>query len=123
MNNDFDPSDKPKAPPQPISAEEFDAMFDAGEDVSAYIDWDKGAMVAPGELSPGQKLSMQMLAASRGAEKVKFQAVEKEQSLNISLPLWAFEQLQSEAHRQGVSQEELARFLIVQRLDKAKIFS
>ena len=122
MNNDSDPNDEPKTL-QPISAEEFDAMFDAGDDVSAYIDWDKGVMVAPGELSPGQKLSMQILAASGSAEAGSPQAVHEEQSLSISLPLWAFDQLQNEANRQGISQEKLAQILIVQRLDKAKVFS
>ena len=30
-----------KQMPKEISAEEFDRMFDAGEDISAYVDWDK----------------------------------------------------------------------------------
>ena len=120
MNNDSNPSGEPKAP-RPISAEEFDAMFDAGEDVSAYIDWDKGVMVEPGELSPGQKLSLQTFAVSGSIEMGGAEAAEMEQPLSIALPSWAFDQLQDEAERQGVSQEKLAQLLIIQRLDKAKV--
>lgn len=33
--------------PKPISAEEFDAKFDAGEDISEHLDWDNARWVPP----------------------------------------------------------------------------
>ena len=123
MNNDSTRKDESKVPVKAINAEEFDAMFDAGEDVSAYIDWDKGVMVAPGELSPGQKLSIQRYAEDEGTEHTDVPTSAEKYSLSVSLPPWAFNRLQSEAAHQGISQEKLAQLLIVQRLDKEKVLS
>ena len=36
---------KVKQAPKAISAEEFDRAFDDGEDISAYVDWDKAAHI------------------------------------------------------------------------------
>ena len=33
--------------PPPITAEEFDRRFDAGEDISQYVDWDSTEFIEP----------------------------------------------------------------------------
>ena len=106
-----------------ITAEEFDAKFDAGEDISDYIDWDSGVMVMPGELSPGQKRSIEMLAEAENPPPGENATNEEPPLLHVTLPLWAYDQLKSEATRQGISQEDLAQRLIVQRLDQQKVSS
>ena len=109
--------------PLSITPEEFDAKFDAGEDISDYIDWNSGAAIVPGELSPGQKRSIEMLAEAESTPPGGNTTVEDSQSLRVSLPSWAYDQLKSEAICQGVSQEAMAQILILQRLDKRKVSS
>ena len=124
MNMTPESSDKRAAErPLSITAEEFDAKFDAGEDISDYIDWDSGVMVMPGELSPGQKRSIEMLAEAKNLPSGEAATNEKPPLLHVTLPLWAYDQLKSEATRQGISQEDLAQRLIVQRLDQQKVSS
>ena len=124
MNMTPESSDKQAAGrPLSITAEEFDAKFDAGEDISDYIDWDSGVMVMPGELSPGQKRSIEMLAEAENSQSGGNGTNEEPLLLHVTLPLWAYDQLTSAATRQEISQEDLAQLLIVQRLDKQKFSS
>ena len=124
MNMIPESSDKRAAGrPVSITAEEFDAKFDAGEDISDYIDWDSGVMVMPGELSPGQKRSMEMLAEAENSPSGGNGTDEEPLLLRVTLPLWAYDQLKREATRQGISQEDLAQLLILQRLDQQKVSS
>ena len=106
----------------PISTEEFDAKFDAGEDISPYLDWDKGVLVEPGELSPGQKLAMieaklnellvdETLPESSLPERVDF---------NLSVPRGLLLKIGSEAVRLGVSRGKLVESWIEERVGEQK---
>jgi hypothetical protein len=72
-----------------ISAAEFDALFDAGEDISEYVDWDRS-------YRPGH-----------------------EQLIEVALPNAVVEQLDDVAAREGLSRKALLNRLISQSLPKA----
>ncbi|WP_207791505.1 type II toxin-antitoxin system BrnA family antitoxin [Sandaracinobacteroides saxicola] len=76
------------AKPKPISAEEFDRMFDDGEDIDAYIDWSKATR-------PG-------LVPKR---------------VNVDFPSHAVAQLDREARRRGVTRQALIKMWITDKLD------
>ena len=70
--------------PKPtISAEEFDRRFDAGEDVSAFVDWDKPRR-------PN-------LEAKR---------------VNVDFPAWMVEALDKEAEKIGITRQALIKTVI-----------
>lgn len=122
MNNDSNPKTGRHQPLPPISAEEFDAKFDAGEDVSGYFDWDKAVMVEPGELSPGQKLSLTKMMLDdllKSGDLPPFSPSEQEQ-ISVSLSPLAFVQVGQEAARRHVSREELVESWIEQKLEEHK---
>ncbi|MFM9979077.1 MAG: type II toxin-antitoxin system BrnA family antitoxin [Sphingomonadaceae bacterium] len=73
-----------------ISATEFDARFDAGEDMSDYIDWSSAQR--PG-LDP--------------------------QPVELECPEWMVARLDREAKRRGVSRQALIRMWLTDRLDAA----
>ena len=66
--------------PPPITAEEFDRRFDAGEDISAYIDWDSTEMVEP-----------------------------EVQRIELELPEWVVASLDETAAKLGTTREALIR--------------
>jgi hypothetical protein len=70
-----------------MKAGEFDAAFDAGQDVSAAVDWS---------------------AARRANEEMR--------SVSVDLPDWMVEALYREARHLGVTREELIRVWIGERL-------
>lgn len=70
-----------------MKAWEFDAAFDAGQDVSAAVDWS---------------------AARRANEEMR--------SVSVDLPDWMVEALDREARGRGVTREELIRVWIGERL-------
>ena len=61
---------------QQLSAEEFDRRFEAGEDISAHVDW----------------------AAARRPNK-------QTQRVNVDFPTWMVEALDTEARHLGVSRQ------------------
>ncbi len=73
-----------------MKASEFDRKFDAGEDVSADVDWSKARR-------PN-------LALKR---------------VNIDFPAWVVEALDREAERLGVTRQALVKLWIAERLDRA----
>ena len=73
-----------------VSAREFDARFDAGEDISDFVDWSK--MRRPG----------------REVRRV-----------NIDFPNWVVEALDPEAERLGVTRQALVKLWIAERLGRA----
>lgn len=73
-----------------ISATEFDAKFDAGEDVSDYMDWDN----------------------------VRRPGLEKKR-VNIDFTDAMVRRLDSEAQRRGVTRQALIKMWIADRLDQA----
>ena len=70
-----------------ISTDEFDRRFDDGEDISAYVDWDKSHR--PG-LEPKR--------------------------VNVDFPTWVVEGLDREARRLGVTRQALIKLWIAERL-------
>jgi hypothetical protein len=66
---------------------EFDAAFDAGEDVSATIDWSKAKR-------PNQEL----------------------RRVNVDFPAWVVEGLDKEARHLGVTRQSLVKMWIAERL-------
>ena len=73
-----------------MKASEFDRKFDAGEDVSADVDWSKARC-------PN-------LALKR---------------VNVDFPAWVVEALDREAERLGVTGQALVKLWIAERLDRA----
>jgi len=73
-----------------ISAKEFDAKFDAGEDISQFVDWSKMRR-------PGREI----------------------RRVNVDFPVWVVEALDREARRLGVTRQALVKLWIAERLGKA----
>lgn len=66
--------------PTPISAEEFDRRFDAGEDMSAYFDWENAEIIEP-----------------------------EVQKIELELPEWVIASLDEAAAKLGTTREALLR--------------
>ena len=73
-----------------ISSREFDEKFDAGEDVSDFVDWSK---------------------ARRPNREVR--------RVNVDFPAWVVEALDREAARLGVTRQALVKLWIAERLERA----
>jgi len=73
-----------------ISAKEFDAKFDAGDDISAFVDWSKTRR-------PGRET----------------------RRVNVDFPGWVVEALDREAERLGVTRQALVKLWIAERIDRA----
>ncbi len=73
-----------------ISANEFEAKFDAGEDISEFVDWSKTRR-------PGRET----------------------RRVNVDFPAWVVEALDREASRLGVTRQALVKLWIAERLGKA----
>lgn len=82
--------------PKPITAEEFDAKFDAGEDISEYLDFENVRVFAPGEND----------ALDLAPQKV-----------NVDFPSWVVSALDREASRIGIARQALIKTWIVERLE------
>ena len=73
-----------------MKAKRFDEKFDAGEDVSQFIDRSKARR-------PGHE----------------------QKRVNVDFPVWMIESLDREASRLGVARQSLIKMLIAKHLDKA----
>ena len=73
-----------------MKARELDAKFDAGEDVSAEIDWTQARR-------PNLELKR----------------------VNVDFPTWVVEALDREARRLGVTRQALVKMWIAERLERA----
>lgn len=71
-----------------ISASEFDRKFDAGEDVSEYLDWSK---------------------ASRPNLEPK--------RVNVDFPAWMVHSIDTEARRLGVTRQSLIKLWMADKLE------
>ena len=71
-----------------IKAHDFDAKFDAGEDISAYLDLAKARR-------PGRE----------------------QRRVNVDLPVWMIDSLDREAERLGVTRQSVIKFWLAQRLE------
>lgn len=76
--------------PQKVSVEEFDRMFDDGEDIDHLIDW--SSMTRPG------------LMAKR---------------VNVDMPAHMVARLDDHAKRRGVTRQALIKMWLADRLDSA----
>ena len=70
-----------------ITAAEFDAKFDNGEDISAYVNWSKARR-------PNQE----------------------PRRVNVDFPAWVVQGLDREAGRLGVTRQSLIKMWIAERL-------
>lgn len=70
-----------------IKAEDLDEKFDAGEDISQYLNWDK--------------------AARPGLEQRR---------VNVDLPIWMINSLDIEAKRVGVTRQSVVKVWLAERL-------
>lgn len=70
-----------------IKAKDFDAKFDAGEDIDAHVDWGKAKVVAPNS-----------------------------QSVNIDFPKWLVKSVDKEAARLGITRQALIKVWIAEKL-------
>jgi len=77
-----------------IKAEEFDRMFDEGEDVTQYLDTDKAMSI----------------------EEFKEKLKQKTETIDIDLPVEIVQKIDSEANKIGVARQALIKVWIVERL-------
>ncbi|GAB6059131.1 type II toxin-antitoxin system BrnA family antitoxin [Desulfonatronum parangueonense] len=75
-----------------ISAEELDAKFDAGEDVSEHLEVSKG-------FRPGWE----------------------QKRVNVDLPVWMIDQLDTQARRIGVTRQSIVKVWLSERLKAEQI--
>jgi hypothetical protein len=73
-----------------MKAKRFDEKFDAGEDVSQFIDRSKARR-------PGHE----------------------QKRVNVDFPVWMIESLDREASRLGIARQSLIKMLIAKHLDQA----
>jgi hypothetical protein len=73
-----------------MKAKRFDEKFDAGEDVSKFLDRSKARR-------PGHE----------------------QKRVNVDFPVWMIESLDREASRLGVARQSLIKMLIAKHLDQA----
>ncbi len=78
---------------QTISAKEFDVRFDDGQDVSAFLDWDRAELHQP-IITPVRKVS-------------------------LSLPEWMIEALDTRAAHLGISRNAALNVLLADALKTA----
>lgn len=71
-----------------ISTEEFDRRFDAGEDISEYVDWESARRV------------------NQEAKRV-----------NVDFPAWMVRAMDREAGRIGITRQAFIKVVMAERLD------
>jgi hypothetical protein len=70
-----------------ITAEDFDRKFDAGEDISEYLDWDS-------------------------ARRPNLE----QRRVNLDLPAWMIDSLDKEAQRVGVTRQSVMKIWLAERI-------
>ena len=88
---------KPSKKNRRISAGEFDAMADAGEDISAHLDLSTARVFAPGE----ERLDLTI------------------RKVNIDIPQWMVDSLDRTASRIGVTRQSVIKTWLADRLEKS----
>ncbi len=73
-----------------MKAKEFDACFDAGEDVTKYLDLNK---------------------VKRGGQEIK--------RVNVDFPVWMLNSLDKEAGRLGITRQAVVKVLIARHFQAA----
>ena len=87
---------KPAPRPARITAAEFDAKFDAGEDITGFLDLGAARVYAPGE----ERLDLTPT------------------KVNVDFPRWMVESLDLAADRVGVPRQSLIKMWLAERLGK-----
>ncbi len=77
---------------KPITAKEFDEKFDAGEDVSEHIQWDKAVRHEPNKV----------------------------RRVNIDFPEWMIRELDVKADRLGIARQSLVKMWVAEKLKAEK---
>ena len=72
-----------------IKAEEFDTLFDSGEDITEYLDFSQAKR-------PGRE----------------------QKRVNVDFPLWMVESLDREAKRIGITRQSIIKVWLAERLEK-----
>jgi len=75
-----------------MKAEQFDAKFDAGEDITEHLDLSK---------------------ARRAQQDLK--------RVNVDFPRWMIDALDKEARRLGVPRQSIIKTWLAERLDEARV--
>jgi hypothetical protein len=83
---------------KPISAAEFDRKFDAGEDISEYLDPSSARVFQPGE---DETLDL------------------TPQKVNVDFPAWVVSALDREASRLGIARQALIKVWIAERVSRS----
>ncbi|NLS10712.1 CopG family transcriptional regulator [Nesterenkonia sp. MY13] len=73
------------------AVEEFDRKFDAGEDISDYVDWSTARRVDP-----------------------------EPKRVNVDFPQWMVDSLDNEAKRLGVTRQSVIKVWIADRLEERR---
>jgi hypothetical protein len=73
-----------------MKANELDNMFDAGEDISSYLDVSKAR-----------------------------RPLQDQKRVNVDFPLWMIQELDKEAKRIGVPKQSIIKVWVAERLQKA----
>ncbi len=81
-------------PDKTISAEEFDRRFDAGEDISDFVDW-----------STTRRPLEELLQTRR---------------VNVDFPAWVVAAIDAEAKRLGISRQAVIKIWCAEQLDKKR---
>lgn len=83
------PNENTKHVPKPITAEEFDALFDAGEDITPYLDIDNPIRVK-----------------------------DLPKRANVDFSPWMIEQLDAHAKKIGVARQALIKLWLAEKLEQ-----
>jgi len=79
---------------KPISTEEFDRKFEAGEDISGHLDLSSVQAFEPGEA----RLNLEI------------------KKVNLDMPQWMIDQLDRESERIGVTRQSIIKMWLADRL-------
>lgn len=87
---------KSKKAVKPVTVEKFDAMAEAGEDLTAHLDLSKVRVFAPGE------------------ERVDLTI----RKVNLDIPQWMIDALDRAAARIGVTRQSIIKTWLADRLER-----
>ena len=87
---------KPSRKARKLTAEAFDARFDAGGDISADLDLSSARVFAPGE----ERLDLTI------------------RKVNLDIPQWMIDRLDHAARRIGVTRQSVIKTWLAERMEK-----
>ena len=93
-----------------IRAEEFDRMFDDGEDISEYIDWDYAGEPGPSASAEDSSSEPENLVHYTPASR----------RISIDMPIGLVKGLDRVAERLGVNRQAVIKFAVDRFLDEER---